>query len=206
MRKIPVIFGLLFAVLILGVHNPARAQAGSPQQIQGLIANGQEQTALSELQSVLQAHPDSGVGWYLTAEAQDASGNEAAARSALASAQHYAPGLPFAQASDVSALQAHLAGNPSASGGAMTPRHSGISPTLIGVIGLVILFLVMRMFFRRRRAVGPSYYPSGYGQPGGPGPGFGGPGPGYGPGGGMGSGLGGALMGGLAAGAGLAAV
>src|SRR5579871_2335361 len=95
MRKLPVLFA---AVAALALAHGAKAQAAaSPQQIQAEIANGQAQAALSDLQPVLQAHPDSGVAWYLTAEAQDAAGNTAAARTALANAEHYAPGLPFAK-------------------------------------------------------------------------------------------------------------
>jgi hypothetical protein len=178
---------------------PAHAQ--TPQQIQGLIASGQEQTALSDLQSILQAHPHSGVAWYLTAEAQDAAGNESAARTALANAQQYAPGLPFANPTEIANLQAHLAGAPATDTPA--PSHHGISPLLLVIGGFVILFLFTRLLFRRRRAV--AMYPNGYGQgmPMRPGTPF------YGQGGypppAQGGGLGGSLLGGLAAGAGFAA-
>lgn len=209
MRKLPVIVAVLGAVFAVAARIPAEAQSATPQQIQALIAQGQEQAALAELQPVLQAHPDSGVGWYLTAEAQDAAGNETAARAALANAEHDAPGLPFARPDEVVALQAHLAGVPAAGGAAYSApgqSRSGGSPALVGIIGLVILFLVLRMLFRRRRFVGQPGFPGGYGTAGygpvGPAPG---PYP-YGPGpGGMGSGLGGSLLGGLAAGAGFAA-
>jgi len=194
MRNVTLRFAALFAVFTLAASGIAAAQSASPQQIQGLIASGQEQTALAELQAALQAHPDSGVAWYLTAEAQDASGNEAAASTALANAEHYAPGLPFANPSDVAALQSHLAG-----GGAPVAHHSGISPVFLGIIGLVVLFLVIRLFLRPRRFV-QAGYPGGYG-PAGP---ASGPYP-YGPQGGFGSGIGGSLLGGLAAGAGFAA-
>ncbi len=206
MKQLPVIFATLVAALMFGAVRHANAQSASPQQIQGLIANGQEQTALAELQGILQAHPDSGVAWYLTAEAQDASGNEAAARSALSNAEHDAPGLPFARPDEVTALQAHLAGSPVVGtpvAEGMGGRRSGISPGLIGIVGAVIVFLLLRMFFRRRRFATPGYFPPGYGQPGGTGP-FPNS-PFYGPSGGMGSGLGGSLLGGLAAGAGFAA-
>ncbi|MDD2704257.1 MAG: tetratricopeptide repeat protein, partial [Acidocella sp.] len=98
--------------LALALQPMARAHAqtqSTPQQLQAMIAAGQEQTALKQLNSVLQAHPDSGVAWYLVAEAQDASGNETAARNALAKAEQYAPGLPFANQQKTAALRAHLA-------------------------------------------------------------------------------------------------
>jgi tetratricopeptide (TPR) repeat protein len=191
MRRFFLVLGVAFLACAAAVL-PASAQSDTPRQLQAMIANGQAQAALAELQSVLQAHPTSGVAWYLTAEAQDALGNEQAARNALNNAQNYAPGLPFANPNDLAALQAHLIN-------AQLPvqPRSGISPVLGGIIVLVVLFIVFRMF-RRRRYVQP------YGQ-GGFGGGFG-PGPGpypYNQGPGMG--IGGSLLGGLAAGAGFAA-
>ena len=197
MKRFILIFGVVFATYAAAML-PASAQSDTPQQLQTMIANGQAQTALTELQAILQAHPTSGVAWYLTAEAQDSLGNEGAARSALNNAQNYAPGLPFANASDVAALQAHLNGSPVA----VQPRSHGISPGLGVIILLVVLFIGFRMFFRRRRFVQP-YGQSGYGQPG-YGPGGQGPYP-YNQGPGMGSGIGGSILGGLAAGAGFAA-
>jgi hypothetical protein len=196
MRKLSFIATALFAVFTLAAPGLANAQGIAPQQIQGQIAGGQAQAALAELQPVLQAHPNSAVAWYLSAEAQDASGNELAAASALANAQRYAPGLPFARPDAVAALQSRI--NASADGPVV--HRSGISPVLVGIIGMVILFLALRMFFRPRRFVSPSGYPAGYGPAPGPYP----YGPNAGP-GGMGGGLGGALLGGLAAGAGFAA-
>jgi uncharacterized protein len=198
MRRFILVFGIVFATYAAATL-PAKAQSDTPQQLQAMIANGRAQTALTELQTVLQAHPTSGVAWYLSAEAQDALGNEGAARTALANAQNFAPGLPFANPSDLAALQTHLNGSPVL----VQPVHSGISPGLAGIILLVVLFIAFRMFFRRRRFVQP------YGQSGfGPGYGPGGPGPypyNQGPGMGPGMGIGGSLLGGLAAGAGFAA-
>ena len=196
MRRFLMVMGLVFGGYAAAML-PASAQSDTPQQLQAMIANGQAQTALNELQQALQAHPTSGVAWYLTAEAQDSLGNESAARAALGNAEHFAPGLPFANQSDLAALQAHLNSDPAP----VQPVHSGISPALVGIIVVVGLFIVFRMF-RRRRYVQP------YGQGGfGPGYGPGGPGPyPYNQGPGMGgSGIGGSILGGLAAGAGFAA-
>ena len=194
MGRLPIVFAAA-AAFTLAAQNPAKAQDASPQQIQALIANGQQQTALADLQPALQAHPDSGVAWYLTAEAQDASGNEAAAGTALANAQHYAPGLPFARPADVAALQSRIDG-----GAAPVPHRSGFG-FLGGVIFLVILFLALRMLFRRRQFMQRPGYPPAYGAAPGQYP-YGQGGPGF---GGMGGGLDGSLLGGLAAGAGFAA-
>ncbi len=178
---------LLTLALLAGV---AHAQTATPQDIQALIAAGQPQAALNDLAPILQAHPNSGKAWYLDAEAQDALGNEPAARTALATAQQDAPGLPFAKPAELAALQAHLAQGSSGGGFSMSP--------VIIVLGLVVLFIVFRLFRRRQQA---AYYPR---------QGFGAPPPGYPPygpqgGGGMGGGLGSSLLGGLAAGAGFAA-
>lgn len=201
MRSLFFVRLILVAGLALLWRLPAQAQANdTPQQIQAMIANGQARAALAELQNVLAVHPDSGVAWYLAAEAQDASGHQGAARQALAKAEQYAPGLPFAQANDVAALRAHLA-QPAANIG----FH--ISPGLI-IGALVILFLGLR-FLSHRRAV-PFGYQGGYntgfgGRPYNPyGPGGMPYGPSMGP-GMMGGGLGSSILGGLAAGAGFAA-
>jgi hypothetical protein len=171
---------------------PACAQE-TPDQIQALIANGQPQAALAQLHTALQAHPESGVAWYLTAEAQDAAGNEAAASRALAQAEHFAPGLPFARASDVAALQAHLQ---SGGGGNVSTGHGGIGMVTILIVCLVVVF-VLSWLFRRRR-----YQQPGFGGFQGQAPNGGYP---YGPGGGgMAPGAGSSLLSGLAAGAGFA--
>jgi len=180
------LFSIPRIILLILLPLAAHGQSASPQQIQAQIAQGQESLALSELGAVLQAHPDSGVVWYLTAEAQDAAGNEAAARDALAKAEQFAPGLPFANQNDVAALQAHLSGD-------TAPRHGGFS--LIKLLGgAFVLFVLYRLFFGRR--VGRGTYGGGAYYPGG------GYGPAYGP---PGGGIGSSLLGGLAAGAGFAA-
>jgi len=187
---------LVFTACLAG--GLATAHAQSPHQIQAQITAGQNSTALAELQTVLQAHPHSGVAWYLSAEAQDASGNEDAARAALAKAEQYAPGLPFANQNDVAALQAHLAAP-------ADPARSGSSHIALILGVLVVLFILFRLFSRARRTV-PAYqdgFAPGYANrppyPYGPG------GMPYGPGAAPGGGLGSALLGGLAAGAGIAA-
>jgi len=188
------IFSLVLLAALLAGAGQAPAQTASPREIQGLIAAGQPQAALDDLAPVLQAHPNSGMAWYLDAEAQDALNNEPAARSALATAQQDAPGLPFAKPAEVAALQAHLAQSSSRGGFSM-------SPVMI-VLGLVVLFVLFRLFRRRRAAYYPPGYgagaPRGYAPPGYAPPGY----PSYGP---EGGGLGSSLLGGLAAGAGFAA-
>ncbi len=178
----------LTATLGLG----ALAHAQTPRDIQAQIAAGQSAQAITELNSVLAAHPSSGVAWYLLAEAQDAQGNEAAAGTALAKAQSLNPAMSFANPQDVAALQAHING---AAPAPLAPaRHSSGHIGLLVVGGLILLFLALRAFGRRQAYMG------GYGQAPFQQPGYG-PGPFYPQGGGLGS----SILGGLAAGAGFAA-
>jgi len=207
MRATSLLRIVFLTALVCVWHGAAQAQT-TPRDIQALIANGQTGAALADLQDALQAHPDSGVAWYLTAEAQDEAGNEAAARTALANAEHYAPGLPFARPDAVAALRNHLAGAPVAP----VPHRSGISPLIIAIGVFVVLFLLMRGFLRRRFMPPQAGYGQGYpGQPGPFGPGPGGMPYGQNPygqapyGQPMGGGLGSSIVTGLAAGAGFAA-
>jgi hypothetical protein len=196
------ILAAVAALLTLPAMGWAQSTA-SPREIQGMIAAGQDSAALDQLQGVLAAHPHSSVAWYLSAEAQDALGHEDAARDALAKAEQIAPGLPFAKPSAVRALQTHLN-----AGAHAAPSGGGMGSMIFVLSGLVVLFLVVRVFLRSRPRVMPAYdgygRPMGYGQPGYGQPGFGQAGYGQ-PGYGGGSGIGGALIGGLAAGAGFAA-
>ena len=71
MRHFPLLRAVALAAVLASAAPLAHAQSNlTPQQIQGQIANGNEVTALSELNVILQSNPQSGVGWYLTAEAQ----------------------------------------------------------------------------------------------------------------------------------------
>lgn len=208
MTKLSFISLALAGGLFLAPALPAFAQdqGPTPRQIQTLIDNGQDAQAVQTLKGVLQQHPDSGTGWYLMAEAQDARGNEGAAAQALAKADQYAPGLPFADPQKAAALRAHVNGGLSSSGA----RHSagGFSPVLLVIGGLVLLFILLRLFSGfRRGAINPAYRP----YPGNPNAPYGaygpnGPNP-YGPAssGPMGGGLGSSIVTGLAAGAGFAA-
>ncbi len=173
----------------------ARAQDAtpSPQQIQTMIASGQENQAVQTLQTVLADHPKSGVAWYLLAEAYDAQNDEDAAGTALNMAARSAPGLPFANPQDLAALKAHIAGG---------QQHTGFGSghTVLLVVGGLILLLIVLRFLPGRGVAQRNY---GYTQPPPP-PGTPPYGFGYGPNTG-GGGLGSSLIGGLAAGAGFAA-
>lgn len=176
----------------------AQAQGPTPRQIQAMIVAGQSGQATQALKGILGQHPESGVAWYLLAEAQDASGHENAAAQALAKADQYAPGLPFANPQDVAALRAHITNRLQASGA----HHSsgGVSIVLLVIVALIALFVLLRMVagWGRRSPMNRPY-------PGNPNMPYGG----YGPNGpypnGSGGGLGSSIITGLAAGAGFAA-
>lgn len=205
MIKLPLTALTLAAGLLLAPAFPALAQdaGSSPRQIQSMIDNGQTSQAIQHLNGVLSQHPDSGTAWFLMAEAEDANGHESTAAHALAKANQYAPGLPFANPQRVAALQAHINGELASS--SEVPRHSGgISPALLVIGGLILLFVLLRLFSGVRRQQIYRPYPgnpnSPYGYPpNGPNP--------YGPTGygGMGGGFGSSIISGLAAGAGFAA-
>jgi hypothetical protein len=193
MRRLWAALFLLAGALTLG--HPAAAQTAqdtppSPQQIQNMIAAGQETQAIQALQNVLAAHPKSGVGWYLLAEAYDAENNEDGAASALNMAARSAPGLSFANPQKLAALQARIATS--------QPRTSGHT-TMLVIGGLILLMAVLRFLPGRDRASRNYGYTQPAPPPGTPPYGFG-----YGPNAG-GGGLGSSLLGGLAAGAGFAA-
>lgn len=203
MSKYPALSMFFAAALAFGMVSSAAAQeqALSPRQIQTMIKTGQGAQALQALKGVLAQHPQSGVAWYLVAEAQDAGGNEAAASQALAKADQYAPGLPFANAQAVQALQAHINNGLEASSG----QHSknGISIVLLVIIAFIALFVLLRMVAGwGRRAPVNTPYPTNPNMPFSGGYGSSGP---FTPGGAMGGGLGSSIVSGLAAGAGFAA-
>lgn len=204
MSKFSALSMIFAAALAIAPVLPASAQEQSltPQQVQVMISTGQNGQAVQALKAILAQHPNSGVAWYLMAEAQDAKGSEAAAAQALAKADQYAPGLPFADPQKASALRAHI------NNGLTTANahHSsgGVSIVLLVIVGLIALFVLLRMVagWGRRAPMIPPY-------PGNPNMPYGGYGPNgappYGPTGGIGGGLGSSIVTGLAAGAGFAA-
>jgi uncharacterized protein len=191
MRGLWAVSLLLAGSLLLGSTAAAQnaPDTASPAQIQGMIDAGQETQAIQALDNVLAAHPKSGVGWYLLAEAYDHQNNEDAAGSALNMASRTTPGLPFANPQRLAALQAHIA--------AAQPRSNGHTAMLV-IGGLLLLMIVLRFLPGRDRAARNYGYTAPPPPPGTPPYGFG-----YGP--NTGGGFGSAMMGGLAAGVGFAA-
>lgn len=214
MSKVSALSMAFVGMLALAPSMPAFAQEHgvTPRQIQTMIDTGEGGQAIKALKGVLAEHPESGVAWFLMAEAQDAKGQEPAAAQALAKADQYAPGLPFADAQKAQALRTHINNGMKAA----SAHHSsgGISIVLMVIVALIALFVVLRMvagWGRRRQPMNPPYpvspttpYGANYGpngqSPYGPGPNPAPGGSGFG-----GGGLGSSIVTGLAAGAGFAA-
>lgn len=219
---------LLAPVALMMVSAPVLAAEPSVRDVYATARAGQVDKAVSMMDEVLKAHPNSAKAHYVQAELMAREGRLADARSQLAQAEKLAPGLPGIQPQSVAALKAQLNGGASGNGAivnreAPQPAAShGVS--WVGIVLIGVLVLGVLAFLRRRNRPAEVYdapmggYNAnpGYGPQGGPGyggPGYGGPGygaPGYGggypqQGGGMGSSILGGLATGAAAGAGFAA-
>lgn len=215
---------LLAPVALMMVSAPVMAAEPSVRDVYATARAGQVDKAVSMMDEVLKAHPNSAKAHYVQAELMAKEGRLADARAQLAQAEKLAPGLPGIQPQSVAALKAQLNGSSVGNGAVTTteaPRPAqsrGISWIGIVLIGALV-FGVLAIFRRRNRQaeiynapMGGGYgSQGGYGPQGGPGfggQGFGGPGyGGYPPqqGGGMGSSILGGLATGAAAGAGFAA-
>lgn len=216
LRKITLPWALL-AIFGGGVAIAADPTVG---QIYQAAQSGQLAQAEQMVSQVLQDHPRSGEAHYVAAEVYARAGDFATARHELATAEALEPGLPFARAASVQALQEELAQGryvrrvqraPYAPYEAAPARaHSSRfwSVILILVAGVVIIAALARR--RSQPVLYPPQYP---GQPGVPPTGVGPMGMGgggvppypYGYGGGPGSGIMGSIGTGLAVGAGVAA-
>lgn len=218
---------LLAPVALMMVSAPVMAAEPSVRDVYATARAGQVDKAVTMMDEVLKAHPNSAKAHYVQAELLAKQGKTADARAQLAQAEKLAPGLPGIQPQSVAALKAQLNGG-SVGNGAVTrseapqPAQSrGVS--WIGIVLIGALVFGVLAFFRRRSRQAEAYNApmggynpnggAGYGGPGYGGPGYGNPGygggypqPGYPPqGGGMGSSILGGLATGAAAGAGFAA-
>ena len=217
---------LLAPVALMMVSAPVLAAEPSVRDVYATARAGQVDKAVSMMDEVLKAHPNSAKAHYVQAELLAKQGKIADARAQLAQAEKLAPGLPGIQPQSVASLKAQLNGGSVGNGAvaateAPRPAQShGISWVGIVLIGALV-FGVLAFLRRRSRQAevynapmgggyNPNSGPMGYGPQGGPGyggPGYGGPGYGAYPpqGGGMGSSILGGLATGAAAGAGFAA-
>jgi hypothetical protein len=215
-------FAAMALTLTMSVSDPVRAADGAVPSIHEVYeaANaGHFDQAQKMMDQVLREHPTSGKAHFVQADLYAKEGKTALARSELAKAEEFNPGLTDEDAYSVRELKTQLGVMPrGASGerGAPGERFGMPAPTTAhfpwGTIVILALVIgVLWMLFRRRQ-VYPQYPAGTPGVGGGPGGGYGpgyGPGPGYGGpgygGGGVGSGIAGGLASGLAVGAGVVA-
>jgi len=183
-------------------------------QIYEAARAGHFDQAQSMMDQVLRDHPKSGKAHYIQAELYAKQGKTALARSELAQAEEFDPGLTHENPRSVQELKSELGMGPRST---QAPRIIGMTSAPSAprfpwgtVLILVAVVGVLWMLFRRRSPT--AYAVGGPVVSGGPGyggaPGYGGPGyggPGYGGGGGIGSGIAGGLASGLAVGAGVVA-
>ncbi|MEO8544125.1 MAG: tetratricopeptide repeat protein [Burkholderiaceae bacterium] len=221
MTERKLLFKRLLALTCLVASIAVSAAEPSMAQIYQAAEAGNLTQAQSMIRQVLQDHPDSAKAHFVDAELLARQGQLAAARSELQSAQRLAPGLPFAKASAVAALQNQVNATPRSAGLAtMTATAATRGPGIwLPMLALGGIMAVGYFFFRNRNrpsaatwngdgmAVG-SYGPSGNGAPASFGSqpyGMATPGAPAAPGAGLGSGMLGGLAAGVAAGAGMVA-
>lgn len=188
---------------------PAFAQDPSLHQVYEAAQAGRLNDAQAMMEQVLRDHPGSAKAHFVAAEIHAKQGQMAAASSELTTAEHLAPGLPFAKPQAVENLRNQLAGRASGStldhlgpaGSAALPAMAaapggGIPWGLVMlVVGVIVFIVVVARVMSRRNP--PAMAGSAYG--------YGGAAPGYGMGGtpsGVASGgIGSNILGGLATGA-----
>lgn len=114
----------LVALLLLasiGVSMPTFAAEPSLHEVYQAAGAGKLDDAQRMMREVLQAHPNSGKAHYVEAELLAKQGQLKQAANELASAEKFAPGLPFADAKSVSSLKESI--NHHASNTVMPIQH-----------------------------------------------------------------------------------
>jgi len=113
--------GSACALAMLLVWGAAVAQTEpTMDEVYGAAKSGQLDKAQTMIQQVLIGHPNSAKAHYVQAEIAARQGQLPRAREALANAERFAPGLPFAKAESVQALRTQLGGGASAAPAAAT--------------------------------------------------------------------------------------
>lgn len=107
----------------------------TPMQVQGYIAHADPAKALKDLAPILKADPHSAKAWYLQAEALDALGRDADAKTALSTAEHLSPGMPFANPKDLKGLEKRV--------GLQNVQSSRESSSLMKVFLGILLFVLL---------------------------------------------------------------
>ncbi len=154
-------FALVASLMVAGF---AMAQSEpSMSQIYSTAQAGKLDEAQVMVQQVLVSHPKSAKAHFVQAELYSRQGKLDLARQALASAEQYAPGLPFAKPEAVQALKAQLAAKPQKAAVATyaAPQAPAQSSTS-WVLPLVLAggFIAAAFFFFRKRTPEPVAQPA----------------------------------------------
>lgn len=208
-------------LMLFSLFGSAAAFAEDPtlHQVYEAAQAGRLNDAQAMMDQVLRDHPGSAKAHFVAAEIHAKQGQMAAASSELKTAEHLAPGLPFAKPQAVESLRNQLAGRASGSaldhlgpaGGAVLPAMAaapmgGGIPwgSVLLVVGVVVFIVVVARMMSRRNPPAMAGSAYGYGGQAAPGYGMGGMPSGVAS-GGMGSNILGGLATGAAVGAGMVA-
>lgn len=154
-------FAQLLVIATLMFSGLAMAQAEpSMSQIYSTAQAGKLDEAQVMVQQVLISHPKSAKAYFVQAELYSRQGKLSHARESLATAEKYAPGLPFAKPEAVQTLRAQLSVRPVStpmpdSAGSYTASSAPASSSTSWLLPLLLTGGVMMagyFFFRRRNS------------------------------------------------------
>jgi len=156
LAKFALVASLMFAGFAMAQSEPSMSQIYSAAQA------GKLDEAQVMVQQVLISHPKSAKAHFVQAELYSRQGKLDLARQALASAEQYAPGLPFAKPEAVQALKAQLAAKQQKAAVATyaaSPAPAQSSSSWVLPLVLAGGFIAAAFFFFRRRAPEPVAQP-----------------------------------------------
>ncbi|MBK1683875.1 MULTISPECIES: tetratricopeptide repeat protein [Rhodoferax] len=150
--KLVIVVSIMFAGLAMAQTGPsmseiyAKAQAGKLDEAQVMV------------QQVLISHPSSAKAFFVQAELYSRQGQLDRARESLATAEKYAPGLPFIKPEALRTLRAQLAAKPPLKSTSSLPTNFKAQQTQTPAAWLMPLLLTggviaAAFFFFRRRKV-----------------------------------------------------
>jgi hypothetical protein len=167
MKSIFKLFAQLLVVVTLTAAGLAMAQSEpSMNQIYATAQAGKLSDAQVMVQQVLLTHPKSAKAYFVQAELYSRQGKLDLARQSLATAEKFAPGLPFAKPEAVQALTSQLAAKPVSH--SVTPPAVSYATPQVPVKSSISWMLPLLLaggvitagyFFFRRRNPTPAPYP-----------------------------------------------
>jgi uncharacterized protein len=159
-RFLAVLAAFSLALFAFGARAQSSANEPTMDQIYSAAKAGQLDRADAMIATVLKNHPNSGKAHFVKAELAAREGNKDLAKQELATAEKFAPGLPFAKAESVQALRNQLNNNNTTAPAATEPvRRMNAAPVQPqrsfpwGTLALVGLVFVVGIALLRRRTV-----------------------------------------------------